>query len=295
MNKQEIESYLKAGEIVKKVVAYAREFIKPGMLLIEIAEKIDDKIKELGGDFGFPVNLSLNETAAHYTPGVDDETKAGGLLKIDLGVSIEGYIADVAFSLDLTKDKKFKEMIELNEKGLDSALSVLKKGTKVNDIGKAVHDVVKDSGFNVVKNLSGHSLGKNNIHAGLTIPNYKNNNENELKGAFAIEPFLTTGVGEIYEGKPGEIFMLQKEGSVRDSEARKILKFVKENYDTRPFCSRWLVKEGFKRVGFALKVLTQQGILHNFPVLIEKSKQPVSQAEHSVLITDDEVLVLTRG
>ncbi|MEI6058738.1 MAG: M24 family metallopeptidase, partial [archaeon] len=105
MEKQEIESYKKAGDIAKRVVAYARDFIKPGMLLIDIANKIDSKIDELGVEAAFPVNLSLNEIAAHYTPSADDETLAEGLLKVDIGVSVNGYIADVAFSLDLTEDK----------------------------------------------------------------------------------------------------------------------------------------------------------------------------------------------
>ena len=71
------------------------------------AEQIEGKIRELGGKPAFPVNLSINEIAAHYTPAYNDETKADGLLKVDIGVQIEGAIADTAFSLDLTKDKKY--------------------------------------------------------------------------------------------------------------------------------------------------------------------------------------------
>ena len=139
----------------------------------------------------------------------------------------------------------------------------------------------------VIKNLSGHSLDKNITHAGLTISNYRNENEQELKDiAIAVEPFLTTGAGEIYESKDSEIFMLLKEVNVRNKDARELLKFIKENYTTRPFCKRWLVKQGFKKLDFILKLLVKQDILHNFPVLIEKNKEPVSQAEHTILITD---------
>tara|TARA_Y100000310_G_scaffold137432_1_gene136290 strand:+ start:9130 stop:10008 length:879 start_codon:yes stop_codon:yes gene_type:complete len=292
MKQSEIESYKKAGEIAKKVVAYSKEFIKSGMLLIDIANKIDEKILELGGKAAFPVNLSLNEVAAHYTPSSDDETKAEGLLKIDIGISVDGYIADVAFSLDLTKDDKFKDMIKLNEEALENVLNGLKVGSVVSDVGRLIKEKVGDK-YSVVRNLSGHSLGKDLIHAGLTISNYENENDTELKGAFAIEPFLTTGLGEIYEGKEGEIFRLEKEGQVRDKDAREILKFIKENYNTKPFCKRWLEKQGFKKVDFCLKNMVGQGILHNYPVLVEKGKKPVSQAEHTVLITK-EVEVITR-
>ena len=248
----------------------------------------------MGAEPAFPVNLSLNEVAAHYTPSTDDKTIAEGLLKIDLGVCVNGYIADTAFSLDLTEEKKFEEMIKLNEEALNNAISKLNVNSKIKDVGKAIQEVVKNSHFSVIKNLSGHSLGKNKIHAGLIIPNYENENNTELKNmAFAIEPFLTAGSGEVYEGKESEIFILKKDRPVRDPQERELLKFIKENYSTRPFCKRWLEKKNLKNLGFHLKNLTKQGILYNFPVLIEKSKSPVSQAEHTILITD-KVEVVTK-
>jgi len=111
--------------------------------------------------------------------------------------------------------------------------------------------------------------------------------------AIAIEPFLTTGVGEVYESSPSEIYMLQEDRKIRDNDARKILEFIKQNYKTRPFCKRWLEKKSFPKLNFSLSIMTKQGILHNFPVLVEKSKKPVSQAEHTILITD-KVTVTTK-
>jgi len=157
------------------------------------------------------------------------------------------------------------------------------------------HNKKNGTKFSIIKNLTGHSLDENMIHAGLTIQNGENDSKIELEEvAIAIEPFLTEGVGEIYEGKPSEIFMLQSDGQARDRDAREILKFIKENYMTRPFCKRWLEDEGFKKVNFSLSVLEKAGVLHNFPVLIERSKMPVSQAEHTVLILKDKVIVTTK-
>jgi len=116
MEINEVESYVKAGEIAKEVKEFAKELVKPGTKLIDIAEAIDAKIAELGGEPAFPVNLSLNEIAAHFTPAKGDEIVAEGILKVDLGVAVNGYIADTAFSVDLTKDGKFEEMMKLNEK-----------------------------------------------------------------------------------------------------------------------------------------------------------------------------------
>jgi len=82
------------------------------MPLLEIAEKIENKIIELGGKMAFPTNLSINNIAAHYTPSYDDKSLAHGLLKIDLGVHIDGWIADTAFSMDLEDSEENKKLIQ---------------------------------------------------------------------------------------------------------------------------------------------------------------------------------------
>ncbi|MCK5321247.1 type II methionyl aminopeptidase [Candidatus Pacearchaeota archaeon] len=299
MEKSEVESYIKAGNIAKEIKNFAKEIIKSNMKLIDIAEAIDAKIDELGGESAFPVNLSLNEIAAHYTPTKDDETVAEGILKIDIGVAVDGYIADTAFSIDLTEDGKFKEMIELNEKILSEITEIIKPGVEVREVGDVAQDILEEwnednnSRFVMIKSLSGHSLAQDTIHAGLTISNYRNDNQNELDGAFAIEPFVTTGVGDIYEGNAGGIYVLQSDEPVRDRDAREVLKFIKEEYITRPFCLRWLEKENFGKLKFVISSLVRQGILHEYPLLIEKSKAPVSQIENTFIIADEEVWCTT--
>ncbi len=295
MEKSEIESYIKAGEISKQIKKFAKEITKPRMKLIEIANAIDEKILELGGIPAFPVNLSLNEIAAHYTPTSDDETTAEGILKIDIGVAVDGFIADTALSIDLTDNNEFEEMIDLNKKILEEATKAVRTGMQVKDIGEACQKKLADTNkFAIIKSLSGHSLGKNIIHAGLTIPNHINENDTPLKNiAFAIEPFVTSGVGDVIEGKEGGIYILKNEGRVRDSEAMKILKFVKEEYGTRPFCARWLEKANFSRFKFALQTLIKQGILYEYPTLVEKSRKPVSQFENTFLISDNTVIRTT--
>ena len=91
MKKEELDKTIEAGKIAQKVVVYAREIIKPETKLIDIANKIDGKIEELGAKPAFPVNLSINEIAAHATPAFNDEKVARGLLKVDIGVQIDGY------------------------------------------------------------------------------------------------------------------------------------------------------------------------------------------------------------
>ncbi len=294
MEQEVIEDYVQAGKIAKQVVEFAKGLIKPGMKLLEIADRVEEKIIGLGGGIAFPVNLSLNEVAAHYAPSSSDEKIAEGLLKVDIGVEINGYIADTAFSLDLTEDKKYTEMIGTNEKALANVLKKLNSESVVSDVADLLHEISDETDFLIINNLSGHSLSQYQVHSGTTISNYVNSNYKELKDmVIAIEPFFTTGRGEVYEAEHGEIFMLEnEEKQVRNPDARKLLDFIKENYKTKPFCRRWLEKKGFAKLNFLFGVLINEGVLYNFPVLVEKDKAPVSQAEHTVLFSD-KVLVTT--
>lgn len=86
--------------------------------------------------------------------------------------------------------------------------------------------------------------------------------------------------------------MLINKKNVRDNESRKILDFIEEEYQTKPFCRRWLDQAGFK-TNFSLKLLTKQGIIYNFPVLIEKSKSPVSQFEETIIFHEQKKIITT--
>lgn len=291
---EEIEKLKKAGEISKKVKTFAREIIKKGVLLIDIANKIDAKIEELGGKPAFPLNLSINEIAAHATPTFNEETIAHGLLKFDVGIHIDGYVADTAFSLDLEDSEENKNLIEAAEAGLQAALNVISSTTELKDIGKAIEDAVKQKGAQPIINLSGHSVDQYDLHSGITIPNYDNSQDFEIgTGSFAIEPFATSGHGRVRDGRPSGIYHLESDIQVRDSFAREVLAHIKEEYQTLPFCSRWLVKKFGSRALIALKRLEEAKILHHYPQLVEVDKKPVAQAEHTIILTSKEKIITT--
>ena len=294
MKEEEISKLKQAGEIAKKVKELAREIAKKGTPLLEIANKIDEKITELGGKSAFPVNLSINEIAAHATPTYDDKTLAHGLLKIDIGVHIDGYVADTAFSIDLENSEENKKIIETAEEALKSALEVTNYRKELAEIGNAIEKKIKSRNLQPIINLSGHSIGRYDLHAGITIPNYDNGQDHELEeGTYAIEPFVTTGAGRVINGKPSGIYVVENEGQVRDSFAREVLKHILKEYQTLPFCSRWLVKKFGSRALIALKRLEEARILHQYPQLIEKERKPVAQAEHTIIITKKEKIVTT--
>lgn len=289
-----LEDYKKAGEIAQKVTAYVKKLIKPGMPLVEIAQKIQAEIEKQGAISAFPVNLSIDDVAAHYHPTIDDETKATGLLKIDLGIHINGFVADTAFSIDLTPEKKYKQLIEASEQALKNALEKTKENPTLSQIGKTIQQTIEAKGFSPIINLSGHSLAQYEIHAGVTIPNYENNNLNKLEpGAYAIEPFATTGEGRIYEGPSGNIFAIINPKNTRSPTARKILDYVMDKYQTLPFSLREMQERFGPMARLAIKEMENQGIIHNFSQLIEKSHKPVSQAEHTFIKTKDNQIIIT--
>lgn len=294
MKPEEIGKILKAGKITAEAVSYARGIIKKGMKLLEIAEDIEKKIIELGGKPAFPVNLSINEIAAHYTPAWNDSSVASGLLKVDIGVHVDGWCADTAFSLDLENSHENKKLISAAEDALKSALEKINKGVKLREIGKIIGESIKNSGLAAIENLSGHSIERYELHAGLTIPNVDDGNDNELKeGLYAVEPFSTNGLGKVKEGKPSGIFQLQPDGNARDAFAREVLKFIEEEYNALPFCSRWVHKKFGSRGLLALMAIKSSGLLKEHAQLVESGKGKVAQAEHSVLLLKDKKIITT--
>ena len=296
MDSEDIKNIRKAGEIAQKVVAYAREIVKPGVKLLEIADKVDAKILELDGKPAFPINLSVNEIAAHSTPSWDDEEIAKGLLKVDIGVHVEGFIADTAFSVDLKGSEENKNLIEAAETALEHALNSFNAGVKLRDIGIAVQRTIDKFGFVPVQNLLGHEIKQYDLHAGLNVPNYDNGSDIEIEqGLYAVEPFSTNGHGKVRDGKPSGIYQVLDGGNVRDNFAREILKFIKEEYKGLPFCSRWIHKKFGSRGLLALIQIEQAGILHQYAQLVEVNGGKVAQAEHSIFVFGNgEKIVTTR-
>ncbi|MBS3081773.1 type II methionyl aminopeptidase [Candidatus Pacearchaeota archaeon] len=288
MEKQIIEDVLKAGKIAQELRRYAREIIVKDRSLFEIATLIDDKISELGAKPAFPVNLSINEIAAHYTPSFGDEGVAHGLLKVDIGIHINGYIADTAFSVDLEGSEENKKLIEAAEAAVSVSVSEFEIDKKLTEIGKKIGEEISKFGFTSISNLSGHSIERFVVHAGWTVPNYDSGQTDILEeGLYATEPFATNGHGRVRDGGKSGIYRIDKDVSVRDRFAREVLGWIAEEYKTLPFASRWIHKKFGSRGLLAMKQLEQAGVLYQYPQLVEVSNGKVAQAEHTVLLLED--------
>ncbi len=294
MNKEKI---LQAGKIAAEVREFAKKIVKKNKPLLEIANEIEKKIIELGGKPAFPTNTSINEVAAHYTPSYNDERKAHGLLKIDFGVHIDGYISDNAFSVDLDNSIENKNLIQAAQDALESAIKTIKIGKTTSEVGQAIQTAIEEKGFQPIINLSGHEIKQYDLHAGLSIPNFKDNSNKVISsGLYAIEPFatLSTGSGKIHDKGPSGIYMLIDDKLPRTPLAREVLEYIIENYNALPFCSRWLVKEFGTKAILALKQLEQNHNIHHYKQLVETTNSVISQAEHTILLTEDEKIITTK-
>lgn len=295
----QVEDYIKAGKIASEVRELVRKNDWVGKTLYEICETVENEITSRGGKCAFPVNASLNEIAAHYTAEPNDAKvlSSNDLIKIDLGVQINGYIADTAVSISY--DPESEMLINAAEVALKNAMSMVKEGVKASDIGRTIEKTVKQYGFLPIANLSGHSLEQFTIHAGKSIPNIWSIGSFSLssKEAYACEPFVTTskGLGFVREGKIRNIFGLVSRKKIKNENANKLLDYIWENFNTLPFALRWITKEwDQKEAKTLLDELVKNKTVRSYPVLIEANGQRVAQAEHTFIPTPTGAIVTTR-
>ena len=224
----------------------------------------------------------MNDEAAHYAPSTGDSRKMekSDVIKIDIGAHSDGYIADTALTVCPGDEN---DMIDEVERVLEKALEFIEPGKTLGEFGRFVQSEVDDE-YNVVRNLTGHYLGRYTQHAGVSVANVDNASTKEFEegDAVAIEPFITTGSGRIKNGKPGNIYKLESDRNVRGRTERKLLGEIKK-FNGLPFTTRWISSySGRKKM--AMKKLVQSGIVNSYEVLKDEKGGNVAQAEHTVLV-----------
>ncbi len=293
------ECYLQAGKIAAQVREGARRKYYVGSTLFEICESVEAQIRSMNGQPAFPVNTSLNEIAAHYTAEPNDATvvKEGDVLKIDIGVHVDGYIADTAVTV--CYDAKYESLVKAAETALGEAVRMARANTKASDIGRVIEGTIVKFGFRPIQNLSGHSLKQYTIHAGKSIPNIWTIGSSFTllaNEAYAIEPFVTTkdGQGVVHEGKTRNIFGITSRKPIKDKEADNLLELMWTRFRTLPFALRWLTdKYEEKDLRRLVDILAKKRNVHAYPILVEGRGKIVAQAEHTLIPTDSVVNVIT--
>ena len=297
-DKEELEKFRLSGKILRETREEMRSYVKENMLIIDICEKVEGTIRAKGGKPAFPCNVSINEVAAHYTAPPNDISRIleGSTVKVDLGVHVDGYVTDTAFTVSFNSEGR--SMTATAEQALKTAIENIHGDMALGKIGSLIENTIKNRGFKPISNLTGHSVGRYLIHAGTSIPNVAQVSLTKVKAGevYAIEPFVTLpeAVGRVDDGPQTTIYRLLKTKSVQNESAKKLLKHIENNFRTLPFAERWLTgvvpKEQHKT---AFKELLTSKAIMSYPVFIEVSKKPVAQAEHTVLLKDEGCEVLT--
>ncbi len=283
------DDWIKAGAIAGQARDYGKTLIKPGASALDVCQKVEAKIRELGGEPAFPAQVSMNDVAAHFCPEDGTIVFKDEIVSLDCGVHINGAIGDTAVTVDLSG--KYEDLVKASEEALAEALKQVHVGAKLSDIGRAIHETIAGFGYEPVRNLSGHGLERYVIHTTPSVPNFETGNGILKEGmTIAIEPFATTGSGRIEERGEATVYSLEDMKMPRLQIARDVLKQIAQ-YQGMPFTTHWLTKKfSSAQVKIALKQLRQLECIHAYPPLVEVAHGMVSQAEHSVIVLEKPII-----
>lgn len=289
------EKYVKAGSIASRVRNAAKELMKENAMALDVAEFVESETEKLGAKPAFPVNIAINDVAAHYTPHSLDELKfkRGDVVKLDIGIHVDGYIADTAVTVEVSTNSQ-QDLIAASSSALGMVLESLRPGIMLKDIGALVERTIQSRGFLPINNLSGHTLERYNLHAGMSIPNVMDGSVEELRTgmAVAIEPFASTGAGRVVGKKNGNIFRQVRTRDILDKDLDELTKKIQEEFRGLPFSERWVARH-CENSEKSLKKLMRFGAIAPYPILKDARGGLVSQAEHTVLLTDDKIIITT--
>lgn len=313
---KEYKDARKAAECHRTVRRWLRSWVKPGLRMIDICDKTENKIRELlqadglQGGIGFPMGCSLNHCAAHYTPNNGDETvlNANDVVKFDIGIHVEGRIIDSAFTM--CWNDQFNPLLEAAREATNTGIKEAGIDVRLCDVGAAIQEVmesyeveIKNKTYKVhcVRNLNGHSIDRYRIHAGKTVPIVKGGEakkmeENEF---YAIETFGTTGNGLVNEDGECSHYAINYNTpanlNVRNPRAHQLLGHIRKHFGTLPWCRRYLDRSGESKYLMALKSLVQQNIVTDYPPLCDVKGSYVAQFEHTLVLRPTCKEVISRG
>jgi methionyl aminopeptidase len=297
-DKEALEKFRLSGKILRETREEIKRFVHEDQPIIEVCEKAEKLIINKGGKSAFPCNVSINEIAAHYTspPGDEKRIPEKSIVKVDIGVHVDGYVTDTAVTLCFNPE--YKSLTETAESALKNAVENIHPGISTSRMGTIIESSIKSRGFKPISNLTGHQVGRYLVHAGTSIPNVSQMSFSKIKldEVYAIEPFVTlsNAAGRVENGKEVTIFRFLKSKSLKNPYSKQLLRYIEENFRTLPFAERWLqgvVPDKHHREAFH-ELLSSKALM-GYPIFIEASRKPVAQAEHTVLIVENGCVVLT--
>jgi methionyl aminopeptidase len=213
VNDEGIRNIAVAGNIIFEIFLQIGKLDMVGMKTIELNDRIDAMIRERNADpaflnyRGFPKSacISVNEEVVH---GIPDARKicGGDLIKIDVGVKYRGFIADAARTFPAGRiSREAQNLMTVTKDALKKGIEQARAGNRVSDISRAVQDMVESNGYQVVRELTGHGVGRH-LHEDPMIPNFVIDGPNpELKAGMvlAIEPMVNVGTFDVVTASNG--------------------------------------------------------------------------------------------
>ncbi|XP_023825285.1 methionine aminopeptidase 2 [Salvelinus sp. IW2-2015] len=314
-NEEMWSDFRQAAEAHRQVRQHVRSFIKPGMTMIDICERLENcsrkLIKENGLNAGlaFPTGCSLNNCAAHYTPNAGDPTvlQYDDVCKIDFGTHINGRIIDCAFTV--TFNPKYDKLLEAVRDATNTGIKCAGIDVRLCDVGERIQEVMESYEVEIdgktyqvkpIRNLNGHSIGQYRIHAGKTVPIVKGGEATRMEEGevYAIETFGSTGKGVVHDDMECSHYMKNFDVGhvpIRLPRAKHLLNVINENFGTLAFCRRWLDRLGESKYLMALKNLCDLGIVDPYPPLCDTKGSYTAQFEHTILLRPTCKEVVSRG
>jgi len=290
------EAYFRAGKIHYEVCERSKKLIVPGASLLAIAQAIEKDIASYPeASLAFPVNLQLNNEV-HYSPlpGDTRSIRKEDIIKVDVGVHVEGYIADGAYTIALNTD--YQEMVDFTEKVLRESITGLKPGMKVSEIGRRLDEHMKGSKYKIIKNLMGHQVQQWDLHSKKSVSVYEHDSAHMMEpgDAFAIEIFITDGTGFIKSSSQAVIYALKRNlVPMRDMKLRNLCKTIYEKRRHLPFTERYVVEHlKYSRMDFLN--LKRSGNIMEYPILLEIPGSKIAQFEDIIYVDEDSVKITTK-
>jgi methionyl aminopeptidase len=203
----EIEAMAKAGRVVADALAIIGEAIRPGVTTKELDEAAEEYIRSQGGAptfkgyHGFPASIcaSPNSMVVHGIPGAYS-LKDGDVISIDVGVTLEGFVADSAYTFAVGDiDPEAQRLLDACQAALEAGIEEARAGNRVGDISAAVQRTTEGAGFSVVRSLVGHGIGRS-MHEEPQIPNFGEPGSGPLLApgmTLAIEPMINAGTASV--------------------------------------------------------------------------------------------------
>lgn len=205
---QEIDKMAAAGRVVAETIAHVGERLEPGITTGELDRIAEEKIRSLGGVptskgyKGYPaaICISPNALIVHGIPGAH-VVADGDVITIDVGVTLDGYIADSAYTFAVGDvGAEAERLLATGREALAAGIAQAVPGNRVGDISYAVQQHVEGQGFSVVRTLVGHGVGRS-YHEDPHIPNFGRPGRGPLLSegmTIAIEPMITAGGPDVY-------------------------------------------------------------------------------------------------